>query len=135
MIVVYHNIFTNTIHHISMEEYRIQRWLWVYSDLGLVQLVYPAVGEHIALVVEDCVVDVGSDVVRIKGDLEGVRIVNRVDVCWVESSGEDSHVIRCDEIGSKFLLASEGLIGIKISGICEENKFLRLAQQFSIHVM
>ena len=97
MVVVDNEVLTDTDHHVGMEEYSVEHRLGVYCYLGLVYLVYPAVGESIALVVEDGVVDVGADVVGIKRDLEGVGIVDGVDVGWVESSGEDSHVFRCDE--------------------------------------
>lgn len=80
-----------------MEEYSVEDRLGVYCYLGLVYLVYPAVGQSIALVVQDGVVYVGADVVGIEGNLERVGIVDGVDVGWVESGGEDSHVFRCDE--------------------------------------
>ena len=80
-----------------MEEYSVEDRLGVYCYLGLVYLVYPAVGQSVALVVQDGVVYVGADVVGIEGNLERVGIVDGVDVGWVESGGEDSHVFRCDE--------------------------------------
>lgn len=80
-----------------MEEHSVEDRLGVYCYLGLVYLVYPAVGQSIALVVQDGVVYVGADVVGIERNLERVGIVDGVDVGWVESGGEDSHVFRCDE--------------------------------------
>lgn len=97
MVVVDHEVLTDTDHHVGMEEYSVEDRLGVYCYLGLVYLVYPAVGQSIALVVQDGVVDVGADVVGIEGNLERVGIVDGVDVGWVESGGEDSHVFRCDE--------------------------------------
>lgn len=97
MVVVDHQVLTDTDHHVGMEEYSVEDRLGVYCYLGLVYLVYPAVGQSIALVVQDGVVYVGADVVGIERDLEGVGIVDGVDVGWVESGGEDSHVFRCDE--------------------------------------
>lgn len=97
MVVVDHQVLTDTDHHVGMEEYSVEDRLGVYCYLGLVYLVYPAVGQSIALVVQDGVVYVGADVVGIEGNLERVGIVDGVDVGWVESGGEDSHVFRCDE--------------------------------------
>ena len=97
MVVVDHEVLTDTHHHVGMEEYSVEDRLGVYCYLGLVYLVYPAVGQSIALVVQDGVVYVGADVVGIEGNLERVGIVDGVDVGWVESGGEDSHVFRCDE--------------------------------------
>ncbi len=97
MVVVDHEVLTDTHHHVGMEEYSVEHRLGVYCYLGLVYLVYPAVGQSIALVVQDGVVYVGADVVGIERNLEGVGIVDGVDVGWVESGGEDSHVFRCDE--------------------------------------
>lgn len=97
MVVVDHEVLTDTHHHVGMEEYSVEDRLGVYCYLGLVYLVYPAVGQSIALVVQDGVVYVGADVVGVERDLERVGIVDGVDVGWVESGGEDSHVFRCDE--------------------------------------
>ena len=97
MVVVDHQVLTDTHHHVRMEEYSVEDRLGVYCYLGLVYLVYPAVGQSVALVVQDGVVYVGADVVGIEGNLERVGIVDGVDVGWVESGGEDSHVFRCDE--------------------------------------
>ncbi len=97
MVVVDHEVLTDTDHHVGMEEYSVEDRLGVYCYLGLVYLVYPTVGQSIALVVQDGVVYVGADVVGIEGNLEGIGIVDRVDVGWVESGGEDRHVFRRDE--------------------------------------
>lgn len=97
MVVVDNEVLTDTHHHVGMEEHSVEDRLGVYCYLGLVYLVYPAVGQSIALVVQDGVVYVGADVVGIERNLEGVGIVDGVDVGWVESGREDSHVFRCDE--------------------------------------
>lgn len=97
MVVVDHEVLTDTHHHVGMEEHSVEDRLGVYCYLGLVYLVYPAVGQSIALVVQDGVVYVGANVVGIERNLEGVGIVDGVDVGWVESGREDRHVFRCDE--------------------------------------
>lgn len=97
MVVVDNKVLTDTDHHVGMEEYSVEDRLGVYCYLGLVYLVYPTVGESIALVVEDGVVYIRADVVGVERYLQRVGIVDGVDVSWVESGGEDRHVLRCDE--------------------------------------
>ncbi len=97
MVVVDNEVLTDTDHHVGMEEHSVEDRLGVYCYLGLVYLVYPTIGQSIALVVQDGVVDVGANVVGIERNLEGVGIVDGVDVGWVESGWEDRHVFRCDE--------------------------------------
>jgi hypothetical protein len=97
LVVVDNEVLTDTDHHVGMEEHSVEDRLGVYCYLGLVYLVYPTIGQSIALVVQDGVVDVGANVVGIERNLEGVGIVDGVDVGWVESGWEDRHVFRCDE--------------------------------------
>lgn len=118
-----------------MEEHRIKSRSRIHSDLSFIEFIDPSCWQVITLMVENGVLDIGTEVVRIQRYLKWIREVDGVDIGWIDSCGEDGEVILADEDSGEFLLASEGFVRVEVEGIRKEDHVFSLAIEAFVHIM
>lgn len=126
---------TELIDHISVEKHSVKRRYRSNGDLSFVKFVDPGSRQVVALAIEHRILDIRPKVVRIEWYFQRIGEVDGVDIGWIDPRWEDGEVILADEDGCEFLLASEGLVGVEIKGICKEDHIFSLSVKAFVHVV